>query len=73
MWLDSAPGHSPLMDGFHPIFKAVHLPLNNMLLTQPVDHYSNFQEILLMSHFSSGSKGSDESGTNNLVTILEGL
>ena len=26
-----------------------------------------------MSHFSSGSKGSDESGTNNLVTILEGL
>lgn len=35
LWLVSAPGHSPLMDSFHPIFKVVHLPLNT-----PVDAHS---------------------------------
>ena len=63
LWLDSAPGHSPLMDSFHAIFKAVHLPLNTVLLTQPVNHYSNIQEILLTTRSSSGSNVNDESGT----------
>ena len=63
LWLDSAPGHSPLMDSFHAIFKAVHLPLNTVLLTQPVNHYSDIQEIFLMPQSSSGSNVNDESGT----------
>ena len=51
------------MDSFHAIFKAVHLPLNTVLLTQPVNHYSDIQEILLMTRSSSGSNVNDESGT----------
>ena len=34
-----------------------------MLLTQPVNHYSDIQEILLKTQSSSGSNVNDESGT----------
>ena len=57
--LDSAPGHPLLIDDFHPSVEVVHV-------THPIygpSSFIDFQEVLLMSHFSSGSKGTDQSGT----------
>ena len=45
----------PIIDDFHPNIKVVHLPLNTQSIYGP-GSYSDFQEILFMSHFLSKSK-----------------
>ena len=59
--LDSAPGRPPFMDDFHPNVRVVILPPNTTeYIAYPAygpGIYSDFQQMLFTSHFSSDSKG----------------
>ena len=63
--LDSAPGHPPFMDDFHPNVKVVRLPPNTTSLIQPMDQgvIATFKKYYLRHTFRQEVKASDESGT----------
>ncbi|XP_043291812.1 tigger transposable element-derived protein 1-like isoform X1 [Cervus canadensis] len=63
--LDSAPGHPPFMDDFHPNVKVVRLPPDTAPLIQPMDQgvISTFKKYYLRHTFRQAVKASDESGT----------
>ncbi|XP_057575413.1 tigger transposable element-derived protein 1-like isoform X2 [Hippopotamus amphibius kiboko] len=63
--LDSAPGHPPFMDDFHPSVKVVHLPPDTTSLIQPMDQgvIATFKKYYLRHTFRQAVKASDESGT----------
>ncbi|XP_044275311.1 tigger transposable element-derived protein 1-like [Varanus komodoensis] len=63
--LDSAPGHPPFMDDFHPNIKVVPLPPNTTSLIQPMDQgvIATFKKYYLRHTFRQAVQASDESGT----------
>ena len=63
--LDSALGHPPFMDDFHPNVKVMHLPPNTTSLIQPMDQgvIETFKKYYSHHTFHQAVKASDESGT----------